>query len=72
MADRSKAEVEQEINDCALDVVALQKDIYELEQQRDGPEPPADLEDQIQLKSDALKEAQARWEASKAEAETAG
>jgi hypothetical protein len=72
MADRSKTEVEQEIEDYALEVVGLQKDLYELEQQRDGPEPPADLEDQIRLTSDALKEAQARWAASKAEAESAG
>jgi hypothetical protein len=72
MSDRSTAEVEQEIQDYAMEVVALQKDVFELEQQRDGPEPPADLEDQIRLRSDDLKKAQARWAASKAEAESAG
>jgi hypothetical protein len=70
MANRSKAEVEQELEDCALQVVELQKDVFELEQQREGPAPPADLEDQIQRKSDALKDAQARWDTLKAEAES--
>ena len=71
MANRSKAEVEQELEDCALQVVELQKDVSELEEQREGQEPPADLEDQIQRKSEALKDAQARWDALKAEAESA-
>ena len=42
---------------ATLQVVEFQKDVFELEQQREGPEPPADLEDQIQRKSDALKDA---------------
>lgn len=71
MEVRSKAEVEQEIEDCAMQVVELQREVSELEDQRDGPVPPADLEDQIRLRSAALTEAQARWEASKAEAESA-
>jgi hypothetical protein len=69
MGTRSKAEVEQELEGCAMQVIELQKDVFELEQQREGPEPPANLEDQIQRKSDALKDAQARWDALKAEAE---
>jgi hypothetical protein len=69
MAKRSRTEVEQELEGCAMQVVEFQKDVFELEQQRGGPEPPADLEDQIQRKSDALKDAQARWDALKAEAE---
>jgi len=68
MANRSRAEVEQELEGCALQVVELQKDVFELEQQREGPGPPADLEDQIERKSEALKDAQARWDALKAEA----
>jgi hypothetical protein len=71
MANRSKAEVEQEIAECGMQVVRLQKDVFGLEQQREGPEPPADLEDQIRQKSDELKEAQGRWAALKAEAESA-
>jgi hypothetical protein len=71
MANRSKAEVESELEDCALQVVELQKDVAELEEQRGGSGPPADLEDQIRRKSDELKDAQARWEALKAEAESA-
>lgn len=71
MADRTKAEVAQEVETCALDVIALQKEIYELEQRRDEADPPPDLEDQIRVKSDALKEAESRWAASKAEAEAA-
>jgi hypothetical protein len=70
MGKRSKAEVEQELQDCALQVVEFQKDVFELEQQREEPEAPAELEDQIQRKSDALKDAQARWDALKAEAES--
>jgi hypothetical protein len=70
MANRSKAEVEQELEDCGIQVVELQKDVFELEQQREGPAPPADLEDQIQRKSAALKDAQARWDALKAEADS--
>ena len=70
MGKRSKAEVEQELEGYALQVIEFQKDVFELEQQREGPEPPADLEDQIQRKSDALKDAQARWDALKAEAES--
>ena len=70
MANRSKAEVEQELEGCAMQVIEFQKDISELEQQREGPEPPADLEDQIQRKAEALKDAQARWDALKAEAES--
>ena len=70
MANRSRAEVEQELEGCALQVVEFQKDVFELEQQRDGAAPPADLEDQIQRKSAALKDAQARWDALKAEAES--
>ena len=70
MAERSTAEVEHEFEDCTLEVVQLQKDVFELEQQREGPEPPADLEDQIRRKSDEVKEAQARWAALKAEAES--
>jgi hypothetical protein len=71
MANRSKAEVEKELEACALEVVEFQKDVAELEEQREGPDPPAGLEEQIQSKSDALKDAQARWEALKAEAESA-
>jgi hypothetical protein len=70
MAKRSKVEVEQELESCAMQVIELQKDVFELEQQREGSAPPADLEDQIQRKSDALKDAQARWDALKAEAES--
>jgi hypothetical protein len=70
MANRSRVEVEKEIEDCALQIVEFQKDVSELEQQREEPEPPADLEDQIQRKSDAVKDAQARWSALKAEAES--
>jgi hypothetical protein len=70
MANRSKAEVEQELEDSTLQVVQLQKDVFELEQQREGPAPPTDLEDQIQRKSDELKAAQARWDALKAESES--
>jgi hypothetical protein len=70
MANRSKAEVEKELEDCAMEVIEFQKDVFELEQQREGPEPPPDLEDQIQRKTDALKDAQARWETVKAEAES--
>jgi hypothetical protein len=72
MANRSKVEVQKELEDCALHVVELQKEVFELEQQREGAEPPADLEDQIQRKSETLKDAQARWEALKAEEEAAG
>jgi hypothetical protein len=71
MGKRSKAEVEQELEGCAMQVIEFQKDVFELEQKREGPEPPAHLEDQIQRKSDALKDAQARWDALKAEAESA-
>jgi hypothetical protein len=71
MANRSKAEVEQELEDCGLQVVELQKDVSELEEERDGAAPPADLEERIRGKSDALKEAQARWDALKAEADSA-
>ncbi len=71
MGKRSQAEVEQELQGCALQVVEFQKDVFELEQQREGPEPPANLEDQIQRKSDALKDDEARWEALSAEAESA-
>jgi hypothetical protein len=70
MANRSKAEVEQELENSAAEVVELQKAVFELEQQREGSAPPADLEDQIQSKSDALKVAQARWDTLKAEAAT--
>jgi hypothetical protein len=70
MANRSKAEVEQELKGCGLEVIELQKDISELEQQREGPDAPADLEDQVRRKSDALKDAQARWDALKAEADS--
>ena len=70
MANRSKVEVEQELEGCAMQVIELQKDVFELEQQREGPAAPADLEDQIQRKSDALKEVQARWDALKAEADS--
>ena len=67
MANRSTAEVKQELEDRARQVVRLQKDIFELEQQREGPEPPADLEDQIRGKSTELEDAQAQWAATKAE-----
>ena len=70
MANRSKAEVEQELERCGLEVIELQKDVSELEQQREGPDVPADLEDQIQRKTDALRDAQARWDALKAEADS--
>ena len=70
MANRSKAEVEQELEGCGLEVIELQKDISELELQREGPDAPADLEDQIQRKTDALKDAQSRWDALKAEADS--
>jgi hypothetical protein len=63
MGNRSKAEVE----DCAMQVIEFQKDVFELEQQREAPGAPTDLEDKIRRKSDALKEAQARWDALKAE-----
>jgi hypothetical protein len=66
------AQVEQELEGCAIQVVQLQKDVFELEQQREEPDPPADLEDQIRRKSAELKEAQARWDALKAEAESSG
>jgi hypothetical protein len=68
MASRPKAEVQQELEDCAMQVVALQKDVFELEQQREESAPPADLEDQIRSKSEELKGAQDRWAALKAEA----
>jgi len=70
MATRSRAEVEQELESCGLQVVRLQKEVFELEQQRAGSAPPADLEDQIQRKSDELKDVQSRWDALKAEAES--
>jgi len=70
MANRSRAEVEQELESCALQVVELQKDVFELEQQREEPEPPADLDDQIRRKSDALKDAQGRWDALQVEAKS--
>jgi hypothetical protein len=72
MPNRSKAEVERELEDCAMQVVGLQKDVFELEQQREDSAPPADLEEQIRTKSDALKALQARWDALKAEAESPG
>jgi hypothetical protein len=67
MPNRSRAEVEREVKQCALEVVQLQKDAFELEQQRDGPEPPSDLDEQIRRKADELKVAQDRWSALKAE-----
>jgi hypothetical protein len=70
MANRSKAEVEQELEDSAMQVVQLQKDVFELEQQREGSAPPTDLEDQIRRKSDELKDVQARWDALKAESDS--
>ena len=70
MANRSKAEVEQELEGCAMQVIEFQKDVFELEQQREGPDAPPDLEDQIRRKSDALRDAQARWDALNAEAES--
>jgi hypothetical protein len=72
MPNRTRAEVEQELEGCARQVVALQKDVFELEQQREDQTPPADLEEQIRCKSDELKDVQARWDALKAEAESAG
>jgi hypothetical protein len=70
MANRSKAEVELELEGCAMQVIEFQKDVFELEQKREGQDAPPDLEDQIQRKSDALRDAQARWDALKAEAES--
>jgi hypothetical protein len=70
MAGRSRAEIEQNLEDSALQVVQLEKDIYELEQKREAPGPPADLDDQIRRKTDELKAAQAAWAALKAEAES--
>jgi len=71
MASRPKNEVEKELKDCGMQVVRLQKDVYDLEQQREGPAPPADLEDQIRRKSDELRDVQGRWDALKAEADSA-
>jgi hypothetical protein len=70
MANRSRADVERELEQSAVAVVQLQKDTYELEQQREGPEPPADLDEQIRRKTDELKAAQERWTVLKAEADT--
>jgi hypothetical protein len=70
MGNRSKAEVEQELEECAIQVIEFQKDVFELEQQREAPGAPLRPEDQIQRKSDALKDAQARWDALKAESES--
>jgi hypothetical protein len=70
MAERSRAEVEQDLEDSAQQVVLLEKDIYELEQKRQEPEPSADLDDRIRRKTDELKDAQAAWAALKAEAES--
>jgi hypothetical protein len=68
MPNRTKAEQEQDVEDCAIEVVQLQKDVYELEQQREDRAPAADLDAQIERKSSDLKDAQARWNALKAEA----
>jgi hypothetical protein len=70
MPNRLKTKVEQDVEDCALEVVQLQKDVYELEQNREDRAPAAELDEQIQRKSSALKDAQARWNALKAEAES--
>ena len=72
MANRSRVEVERELELSAVEVVRLQKDAFELEQQREGPEPPSDLDEQIRRKSDELKAAQERWTTLKAEADAAG
>lgn len=72
MANRTKDEVERELEQCAEDVVQLQKDASELEQQREGPEPPSDLDEQIRRKSEELTAAEERWTALKAEADAAG
>jgi hypothetical protein len=72
MANRSKSDIEREIEECAVQVVQLQKDAFELEQQAEGSEPPADLAAQIQRKADELKGAEARHAALRAEAASAG
>lgn len=71
MANRPKAEVERELERVAVEVVRLQKDAFELEQQRAGSEPPPDLDEQIRRKADELAAAQKRWADLKAEADAA-
>jgi hypothetical protein len=72
MANRSKADVERELEAQAVQVVLIQKEIAELEARREEPESPADLDDQIRRKTDELGEAQNQWTSLKAEAESAG
>lgn len=67
MANRSKADVERELEAQAVQVVLIQKEIAELEARREEAEPPADLDDQIRRKTDELGKAQSQWASLKAE-----